>query len=290
MPSGNTITDALNDSLPLAVSSARVVRDYEQVVPQLVDRQTLGEGLGLSWREITLDQLTAQGITENQLLDNPQQITDSLFTITPTVVGLNVVITDRVAARISKSAFAKTGGLAQSAIERKKDEDGIIVFDGASTSLGGAGTTATTSLIAAASERILGNSTEPGKMPLRAVLHPAQIKDFYDEITAPIGTASLDGESARVFREGFKGMIDSVSIFSDGNITVDASDDAKGGVFAGDAIVLVQGRAPRAVTVRNEKLGGGATEMLLYDEYAYGERSAGNWLYEIYTDATPSTG
>jgi len=46
---------------------------------------------------------------------------------------------------------------------------------------------------------------------------------------------------------------------------------------------------PRAVNVRNEKLGGGATEMYLYDEYAYGERSAGNWLYEVYTDALAPT-
>ena len=148
---------------------------------------------------------------------------------------------------------------------------------------------ATAGLIAAAGSRILGNTTEPGVPPIRAVLHPFQVKDFYDQITAPLGTYSLEEHSARVFQEGFQGRIMGVEIFEDGNISIDSSDDAKGGVFAREAIVLVQGRMPRAVNVRNEKLGGGATEMYLYDEYAYGERSAGNWLYEVYTDALAPT-
>lgn len=289
MPTGNTVTDSLNDSLPSVISSARLVREYEGVMPNLVDKVTLGEGIGLSWQEISIAQLNAQGVTESTELNNPQQIADTLFSITPTVSGLSVVITDRVAARITKNVYAKLGGLAQNAIQRKKDEDGLVVLDGATTSLGGAGTTATSGLVASAGARILGNATEPGMKPIRAVLHPFQIKDFWDEITAPVGTYSLDGESARVFREGFMGRISGVEVFEDGNISVDGSDDAKGGVFAQAGIVLVQGRMPRAVNVRNEKLGGGATEMYVYDEYAYGERSAGNWLFEIYTDALAPT-
>ena len=289
MPSGNTVTDSLNESLPLVISSARQVREYEGAMPNLVDRVSLGEGIGLTWHEISLAALTAQGITESTELNNPQQLSDTDFAITPTVTGLSVVVTDRVAARIDKKAYAKTGGLAQNAIQRKKDEDGLVVLDGATTSLGGAGTTATAGLIAAAGSRIQGNATEPGLPPIRAVLHPFQIKDFYDELVAPLGTYSLDGESARVFREGFMGRISGVEIFEDGNIAIDSLDDAKGGVFAREAIVLVQGRMPRAVNVRNEKLGGGATEMYLYDEYAYGERSAGNWMFEIYTDALSPT-
>ena len=53
--------------------------------------------------------------------------------------------------------------------------------------------------------------------------------------------------------------------------------------------MLVQGRSPRTATVRREDIGGGATVVYLYDEYAYGERSAGNWLFEVYSDATAPT-
>ena len=64
MASGYTTTDALADSLPTVISSARQVREFEGVMPQLVDKVTLGEGIGLSWNEVSLAQLSAQVITE----------------------------------------------------------------------------------------------------------------------------------------------------------------------------------------------------------------------------------
>jgi len=290
MASGDTITQSLADSLDTVVASARQVREYEGVMPNLVDKVTLGEGTGLSWREVDMAQLTAQAITETTILDNPQQMSDSLRTITPTVTGIQTLITDRVASRLNPKAYAQLGSLAQNAIQRKKDEDGLTVLDGATTSLPGAGNTLTSGHIAAAVYRISSNETEPGNPPYRCVLHGFQIKDIFDEIVNGIGTYNVpEGLTARVFAEGFRGQIANAQIYEDGNISIDDSDDAKGGVFAQEAIVLVQGRASRATSVRREDIGAGATVVYLYDEYAYGERSAGNWLYEILSDATAPT-
>lgn len=281
--SGNTTTSALADSLPTVLAEARIVREYEGNMPQLVDTVNLGEGVGLTWNELSYAKLTAQSVAENEELNNPQQISDTLFSITPTVVGIHTVITDRVAMRIAKVGFNKLGALAQNAIQRKKDQDGIVVLDGASTSLCGAGTTMASGYINAAVSRITGNTTEPGNEPIHCVLHPYGIKDLADEIIAGVGTYAIDkdGLTARVYQEGFAGMVGGAKVFRNGNITIDSADDAKGGVFAKEAIVLVQGKNSWAKVVRNEKLGGGASEFLLYDEYAYGERSAGNWLYEL---------
>jgi hypothetical protein len=292
MTTGNTTTDSLADSLPTVIASARIIREQEGVMPQVVDKVTLGKGTGLSWNEVSMAALTAQAVTENTELDNPQQMSDTLFTITPTVVGIQTLITDRVAARISKNSYAKLGSLAQNAIQRKKDEDGLTVLDGATTSLPGAGTALSHGHIAAAVVRISSNTTEPGNPPYRAVLHGFQIKDVWDELTASIGQTTTEltqGESARAFREGFKGTIAGAQVFEWGNITIDSLDDAKGGVFAQEGIVLVQGRAPRSEVKREPHIGGGASSVYLYDEYAYGERSSGNWLYEIHSDATSPT-
>ncbi len=287
MTTGTTTTSALADSLNTMIASARIVREFEGVMPQLVDRVTLGTGVGLSWNEVTYAALTAQAVTETTELDNPQQLSDTLFTITPTVVGIETLITDRVAARLSPIAYAKIGSLAQNAIERKKDEDGLVVLDGATTSLCGAGSTLTSGVIAAAKSRISSNATEPGNPPYRCVLHGYQIKDITDEIIAGVGTYALpEGLTARVFSEGFAGMVGGAQVYEDGNITIDSAADAKGGVFAQEAIVLVQGRMPRVETKRRPEIGGGANSFYQYDEYAYGERSAGAWLYEIYSDAT----
>jgi hypothetical protein len=273
------------------VASARIVREYEGVVPQLVSGETLGEGTGLSWREVDFAKLDAQGITETTELDNPQQLSDSIITVTPTVIAVHTVVTDRVKARIAKVALSKIGPLAQNAVQRKKDQDGITAIDGATTSLPGTGTTLTTGHLAAAASRVrYGGGNEPANPPFYTVLHPYQIKDIYDDVVAGVGTYTIpEGETARVFKEGFRGSIDGSMIYEDALISIDSTPDVKGGSFAKDAVVLVQGRAPRMVNLRNEKLGGGADEVILYDEYAFGERSSGNWLYEIMSDATAPT-
>ena len=290
MAAGDTITQSLTDSLDTVVASARQIREFEGVMPNLVDKITLAEGTGLSWREVSMDALTAQTVTETTVLDNPQQMSDSLMTITPTVTGIQTLITDRVASRLNPKAYAQLGSLAQNAIQRKKDEDGLTVLDGATTSLPGAGNTLTSGHIASAVYRISSNTTEPGNPPYRCVLHGFQLKDIFDEIVQGIGTYNVpEGLTARVFAEGFRGQIANAQIYEDGNISIITGDDAKGGVFAQEAIILVQGRAPRTATVRREDIGGGATVVYLYDEYAYGERSAGNWLYEIQSDATAPT-
>lgn len=290
MASGNTITSTLADSLPTWIMKARQVREHEGVVPQLVERQKLGKGLGNTWNEVSFDKLTAQSITESTVLDNPQQLSDSKFSITPTMIGIETLITDRVAQRISAVALAKTGGLAQNAIQRKKNADGITMFDGFSTSYpGSASTTLASGHISAAMAVITGNATEPGNPPYRCVLHGYQLKDIDDELIAGVGTYPIEeGLTARVFKERFRGMIAGAQVYEDGNISIATSTSAKGAVFAQEAIVLVEGRAPRAVAVRKEEIGGGATAVYHYDEYAYGER-LDTWGVEIWSDATAPT-
>ena len=290
MASGWTTTGSLADSLDNVRSSARIVREYEGVMSQLVEKQTLSEGIGLSWQEIKYDKLTAQAVTETTELDNPQQIADSLITVTPTIVGLETFITDRVKDRINKKGYAKMGQLGQNAIQRKKDEDGLTLFaSGTGTSDPGAGVTLASGYIASASANITGNTTEKGNPPIRCVLHPFQIKDLYDELVAGVGTSIVsEGLTARVFTQGFNLPVAGCEIYPDGNITVDASSDATGGVFAQEGILLVQGRAPRVVDVRNEKRGGGGTHVYHYDEYAYAIRLAG-WVYSMLSDATAPT-
>jgi hypothetical protein len=258
-------------------------------MPQLVDKVTLGEGVGLTWNELSYAQLTAQDITETTTLDNPQQMEDTLLSVTPTIVGIETVITDRVARRISKIGFAKLGGLAQNAIQRKKDEDGLTVLDGFSTSLCGAGSTLTGGHIGAATARIMGNTTEPGKPPIYGVLKSYQMKDIEDEIVAGVGTYNIpEGLTARVLAEGWSGKLHNAQMFIDNNISVDSSDDAIGGVFAKEAILLVQGKTPWQEMKRMPELGGGANAVYLYDEYAYAER-LDSWGCEIKSDATAPT-
>ena len=298
MAAGNTVTDSLADSIPTMIASARIVREFAGVMPNLVDRQRLDENTGTTWNEVSMSKLAAQAVTENTELDNPQQMEDTLFSVTPTVIGVHTVITDRVALRISANAYAQTGSLAQNAIERKKDEDGLTAIDGATTQLGAAGNGLDSGEIAAAAYRITSNTTEPApaNAPINAVHHGFCLKDIDDElinagigITTGEGALLTSGVAVDAYQNRYRGTIAGARLYEDGNLTIDSLDDAKGGVFSQMALVLVEGRSPYVETKRMPELGGGATALYHYDEYAYAERSSGNWLYEVIADATAPT-
>jgi len=294
MPAGNTVTDSIADSLNTVVAAARIVREQKGVVPQSVERQTLKPNSGLSWREISFDKLTSQNVDETTELDNPQQLVDTAFTVTPTVSGIQTLITDRVGRRMDKTALARTGKLAQNAQQRKKDEDGIVAIDGM-TALGSAATLVS-GIIRAARYVITSNTTEPAPEgdQISTILHGFVIKDIEDEVLVPtsgaIVASSLGSDLAtKTFQNGYQGQIGGTMLREDGNIPINAGPTAKGGTFAKSALVLVQGHSPKAEVRREPHIAGGATSMFHYDEYAYGERSAGNWGREILADATAPT-
>lgn len=303
MAVGNTITDSLADSIPTMIASARIVREFAGVMPNLVDRQRLDENTGTVWNEVSMAKLSAQAVTESTELDNPQQMSDTLLSITPTVIGIHTVITDRVAMRISSNAYAQTGALAQNAIERKKDEDGLATLDGASTALGSSSAALDSSDISSAAYQITSNTTEPApaSAPINAVFHGFQLADIDVQLTTPgitaissletqAGAPLTSGIAAEAFQNRYRGRIGGANIYEDGNFTLTATPSCKGGVFSQMAIILVEGRSPFVETKRLPELGGGATALYHYDEYAYGERSSGNWMIEVETDATAPAG
>lgn len=283
---GNTTAGALTDSLDIIVASARSRREYDGVFPQLVDRVDLTPGSGLDWKETLFEQLEAQAITEQTILDNPQQYSDSAILIRPQMVQIQTFISDKARRSLNPKSLGQMGKQPGEAMMRKRDEDGLTAADG-STQMGTANTPVVTGDVAAARYNITSNATEPGNLPIVGVFHGFCIKDFYDELVAGLGTYPVPaGSTATVFGSGFNLPIANVSVFEDGNIPIDSNSDAKNFVFAKEAWVLVNGMTLRTETRREPHIGGGGDSLFITDEYAYGERSAGNWSREVIGDAT----
>jgi len=254
-------------------------------MPQLVDRVELDANTGTTWREILLANLSAQAVTENTVLDNPQQYDDSAITITPEMIQIQTFISDKSKRNINNKVLAQMGKMPGEAMMRKKDEDGLTAAD-ASTQMGAAGTPVQTGDVAAARYIITSNATEPGPLPIAGVFHGFCIKDFYDELVAGVGTYPVpDGSTATVFQSAFTLPIANVSIHEDGNISIDSSDDAKNFVFSKSAWILVEGMTIRTESKREPNIAGGGDSLFMTDEFAYGLRLA-NWTREIIGDAT----
>jgi hypothetical protein len=290
MPSGVTDSGVLADSLPTVIDSARTVRPFAGVMPRLVDVNRLEEGTGLDWNEIALSQLAAQDINEDTELKNHQQLVDTLFSITPSQVGLSIKFTDRAKRRISKKVMAQTGVLGQQAMNTKKDVNLLAVGAAATTDLGTASNPMVSTLVSAGVARIMGNTTEPGdEMPKYLVATSFHIKDLQDEIVSGLGTYPVPaGLTEETYRRGFAGSLFNAESYRDDNISVDSGDDAIAIVFGKMGIVHVEGYSPRATTVRDEFYGGGTDILVMYDEYATGIRQQA-WVYAITADsASPS--
>ena len=291
MPAGDNTTLVLADSLDTIAASGRSRREYEGAVPQLVETQELDPNTGTGWREVLYEQIAAQPITETTQNDNFQQYDDSAITITPQMVQIATFITDKSKRNLSPKALAQMGKLAGNAMMRQQDYDGLVALDGSTTQLGAAGTPAQVGDVAAARYRITSNTTERGGVTgISGVFHGFVLKDFFDELVGGVGTYPIpEGSTARVFAKGYNLPIADVAIFEDGNIVPDANDDALNFIFAREAWVLVRGMRMKTETERLPRRGGGGDAVIMTDEWAYGQRSAGNWSYELIADAVAPT-
>lgn len=289
MPTNTTTT--LGDSLPSMIQAARLFEEYDLIVPRTVDRQNLPRAQGNTWNEIRVEQITAQGITESTVNENAQLFADTLFSVTPGMVQVFYRITDKTMRRITGNVAALLGKAGQLAMNRKLDDDGTAQYANFATTLAGTGASLNHGHISAAVANIRGNTTESGMNagPIHAVLHPFGIKDLQDEILAGIGTYTVpDGMTEEFYRKGFAGTVAGANVWSDGNITVDATPDARGAVYAQKALVLVRELELKTETRRRPDVGGGADEVFLTAGYAYGERRD-VWGRSILHDATAPT-
>ena len=287
MATGDNSTLVLADSLDSVSASARSRRMYEQVVPQLVDQVTLDSNSGTSWTELLYENLTASAIDETTLNENFQRYDDSSLSITPQLVQITTFVTDKAKRNLSSLGLAQMGALAGNAMMRKKDDDGITALDTSAIEMGANGTPISVGDVAAARYRITSNATERGGVTgISFVGHGFVIKDMFDELTAGIGTYPTPaGVSASVFAGGFNLPIAGVAIFEDGNIPI-VGTDSKSYVFAKEAWVLVSGMTIKTEVERMPRRGGGGEAVTMTDEFAYGQRSSGNWSIEIASDAT----
>lgn len=289
MAEGITQTGSLGVALNVMVARARSKREQEGTITQLVDKDTLTEGTGLTWREPAFNRLPdAATVSEGEEFDAPQQISADLITGTPVEVGIEVIITDRTKRRLDRKALAQTGSLAGNAIQRKKSKDGITQLDSFSTSFGGTGTTFAHGYIDAAVANIVGNATERGVAPIYTLIHPFQNRALRADIVGGVGTYPVpEGISQRVLESGYTGMnIAGSSIFIDAVTAPDSAGDFKGATFAKESIVLVQGK--NLYTEEERLPGRRATAMFMFDEYVYVERFDTGGV-ELYFDAPAPT-
>jgi len=281
-----TKVSTLDSLIQVIVGEATYTFRHNPVMRQCVDVRNFPNHAGSPIDFPKYGKVTAYSLTEGVAMGE-QAWSDTDVSITPGEVGLKVIITKAALKRGPASLERDLADECNRAIAYKLDYDLLALLDGFSSSKGSANAALTVAHLQQAISMVQGNATEPGPPPYFIVLHPYQLYDIGAAIgvgaTYPVPT----GISEEVLRHWVHiPVLLGATVFYDGNIVVDASDDAKGGVFSKSAIRLCVTQEPEPV---QEYIGDlRATELDVVMEYGYAEWSDSMGV-EIYTDAgTPA--
>jgi hypothetical protein len=293
---GVTLTSDLGDTIPTIISEAKFTEQFKAIMRGLSWRISKGKGSTVNipyFGEATSRQLT-EGV-DMVMIDT---MVDTNVQITPYEAGLKIILTDVVIEDDNEDLIRAAGRVLGDAYEKKVDQDLLARLDNATVSMGAAGSTLTMGYIAAARAQLQGNATStggPAPTPYVCVIHPFQELDIVDILTPIVpGAAATTQQTGGamvddVLRNYSVGKLFGMNVVSDGNLAIDASDDAKGGVFAMGAnggIIYVSARDADVKPTRDESLRG--VELVYVGRYGVGNYLNG-WCCELYTDAlTPA--
>lgn len=292
---GINVTSDLGDILPKFIAAVKFKLQEQEKARATVTVETLSPGQGSAYNLPLYSALTAFALTEGVDMAQAQAVSDSNLAISPTEVGVQVLITRLALRRNKENVLQNLRKLSTDALVRKKDQD---IFDDAAnfnTDFGGSATLKTEDLFAA--ETALAASTSgsaggPAPEPYFFWVHPNSLFDIISDVEGfgsgifPQASTPLpDGTSQDVFTGGRMALrrISNLTIVSSTNIAASGSVDASNAALSKGAVILVEETPPEFADEPDVSMRG--LEINLVQSYATGEYED-TWGRLVTADAT----
>ena len=288
-------TSNLTNGQRIFIESAKEAFEPAAPDPDLIDGERIETGVK-QWDISTFSRLSqATALTEGVDLSDVQQLATNTLQLTPAEHGMIVTISNRLKRRQGDSSVVGVAGRQiGGSLRRRMANDVIALYDGFSQGAAGAGTTLDITHFRGSVAFLLTDNDSavgPAPMPLTAALHIEQISDIIADIS--VGTPSTrTADSAHSFMGLSEDLIQrwwrgsdrlyGIPIFHSGNITIDSGKDAKGAIFAKEALYMVVANDADVTEEDDNSLR--ATEYGIFQEWAEGERADKHGV-EVYSDA-----
>lgn len=237
----------------------------------------------------TRGQFTVETVSEGVDYTNAQSFGKTLVgTLTPQERMVQAVITDIEIMNDPDNTVADASQEMGAGMAAKIDTDLLGVFASFTTDKGtGAGSAATLSSIAAGIS-VVQKRFGLHDGPINVVLHPYQWHDIWVLLGQPTANQALLGDVANeALKQYYVGNFVNARWFTSANITVDANDDAVGGIFTQSSIAFDSRIAPYMENERDASLR--ATEMNFVAAYAVGLGKRPTLGVKYTSDATEPT-
>jgi len=244
-----TTSTTLDDLFANIILQARFTAEEESLMLGLVTRYDIGNQSGKTVQVPKYPAITAGALTEGTDMSSTTVSTTSQ-TITVSEVGAQVILTD-LAAMGAGNPAEELGTVLGNAIATKIDKDLIALFDGFSSSLGGAGTEITVADLMKAAATL---KTNKARGQMAAVVHPWHAYQLKANLTNTFVNPNGGDLQNDAMRNAFVGQIGGIDIYESSNVSIDGSDDAKGAVFVPEALAIAMKRDFNLETQRDASL------------------------------------
>ena len=261
-------TGNLENASKIIIAAARYTEEHNAPAMALIEQFNLPKGA----KQVTVPkvgQMQVDDLTDGVDIIDDQEIGMTTVDLTAAEVGAKVILTDKLVREQQNNVFTIIGKQLGDAMARKKDTDVHSLYG----SLNG-GTTlgAATKFMKASNVQGAITYAKANKFGSQIYIlhHPNSVAYLSKEAAtvASSGSAELSsGWSADLLKDFWSGLrpMNGVSIFEDGNLAVDSSDDATGVIADKTAMAVLKSVDTRTERQRDASLR--ATEVVITSDY-----------------------
>ena len=279
-------TGNLENAQRIIIATARYTEEHNAPAMNLIEQFTLPKGS----KQVTVPKVGQMDMSDLQdgidIIDE-EDIGMTTVDLTAAEVGAKIIITDKLARQSSENVFSIIGRQLGDGMARKKDKDVLALYSGFSTDFGAAGRSMSLANVSATVAYAKGNKFGS---QVYIVQHPFAVWDIANTaVTASTTYPVPAGWSADLLGNFFSGLrpMNGVPIFEDGNITIDASDDAIGVCADKSALAVLKSVDTRTERQRDASLR--ATEVIITADYGVFELDDSKGVALTLDAATPAT-
>ena len=232
-----TTSSTLDDLFVNIIAQARFTAEEQSLMMGLVTQYNIGAQAGKTIQVPKYPAIAAADLTEGTAMTSTTVSTSSV-SVTVGEVGAQVLLTD-LAAMGAGNPAEELGTVLGNAIATKMDTDLIALFDGFSGSIGSAGAEITVADLFKAAATLRANKVTG---VINAVVHPYQAYQLKANLTNTFANPNGGDLQNEAMRNGYVGTIAGINVYESANVSIDGNDDAKGAVFAPEALAIAMKR------------------------------------------------
>ena len=244
-----TTSTTLSDLFANVIMAARYTASESSLMQGLITNYEIGNVAGKTIQVPKYPAIAAADLTEGTDMSSTT-VTTSSVTVTVGEVGAQVLLTD-IAIMGAGNPAQELGTVLGNAIAEKMDTDILALFDGFSGSLGAAGQEITVADLFKAAATLRSNKVTGA---MAAVVHPFHAYQLSANLTNTFANPNGGDLQNEAMRNGFVGSIGGIDVYQSALISVDGNGDAKGAVFAPEALCIAMKRDFNLETERNASL------------------------------------